>query len=136
MKYTQYCLGAVDVLENVGMHIYSDDDVLGVVGIEKVVEVLTRNAEDHTEYTFTAVAIQIINTIKRFRSQHEQSYMRNIDNLQFIQPQLVELISTLPYLYPLSLTRNISNACNRLELTILIQILVVSHSREGVDDMK
>ena len=86
MKYTLYCLGAVDVLENLGMHIYSDDDVLGVVVIEQVVEALTRNAEDHTEYTFTAaVAIQITNTLKRFRSQHEQSYMRSIDITKFIQ---------------------------------------------------
>ena len=70
MKYTLYCLGAVDVLENVGMHIYGDDDVLGVVGIEEVEEALTRNAEDHTEYTFTVADTQITNTIKRFRSQH------------------------------------------------------------------
>ena len=71
MKYTLYCPGAVDVLENVGMHIYGDDDVLCVVGIEAVVEVLTRNTEDHTEYTFTEAAIQIPNILKRFRSQHE-----------------------------------------------------------------
>ena len=68
------------------MHIYCDDDVLGVVGIEAVEEALTRNAEDHTEYTFTAATIQIINTIIRFRSQHEQSYMRSMDTTQFIQP--------------------------------------------------
>ena len=85
MKYTLYCLGAVDVLENVGMHIYSDDDVLGVVGIELVVEALTGNAEYHAEYTFTVATIQITNTIKWFRSQHEQSYMRSIDTTQFIQ---------------------------------------------------
>ena len=71
MKYTLYCLGAVDVLENLGMHIYSDDDVLGVVVIEPVPEALTRNAEDHTEYTFTDAAIQIPNNQKRFGSQHE-----------------------------------------------------------------
>ena len=69
------------------MHIYGDDDVLGVVVIEAVAEALTRNAEDHTEYTFTAAdTIQITNTPKRFRSQHEQSYMRSIDLTQFIQP--------------------------------------------------
>ena len=136
MKYTLYCLGAVDELENLGMHIYGDDDVLGVVVIEQVVEALTRNAKYHTDYTFTSVAIQITNTLKRFRSQHEQSYMRSIDTTQFVQPQLVELISTLQYLYVLSLTRNISNAYNRLELIILIKIFVIRHSREGVDDMK
>ena len=86
MKYTLYCLGAVDELENVGMHIYGDDDVLGVVVIEPVPEALTRNAEDNTGYTFTEAAIQITNTHKRFRSQHKQSYMRSIDITQIIQP--------------------------------------------------
>ena len=86
-KNTLYCLGAVDELENVGMYIYGDDDVLGIVVIEQVAEALTKDAEDHTEYTFTAAEnIQIPNTLKRFRSQHEQSYMRSIDTTQFIQP--------------------------------------------------
>ena len=86
MKYTLYCLGAVDSLENVWKHNYCGDDVLGVVCIEQVAEALTRNAEYHTEYTFTVVTIQITNTIKRFGSQHEQSYMRSTDTNQFIQP--------------------------------------------------
>ena len=81
------------------------------------------STEGHAVYILTVVAIQIINTPKLFRSNHEQSHMRSKDTPHFIHSGLVELVSTVQYLNALSPVRNISNASNRLVLTILIPIL-------------
>ena len=115
--------GAVDGLDNLGMNRNGDDDVLGVVLIEFVVVLLPMSAEGNAVYTLTVVAIQVTNTSKLFRSNNEQSHMRSMDTIQFIHSWLVELVSTVLYLNDLSPVRNISNASNRLVLTILIQIL-------------
>ena len=125
---TLHGLGAVDGLDNVGMNRYGDDNVLGVVLIEFVAVVLPISAEGHAVYILAVVAIQITNTPKLFRSNNEQSHMRSTDKTQFIHSGLVELVSTVQYLNALSPVRNISNASNRLVLTILI-IILQSHNK-------